>query len=503
MQPFWQEEIRGYPHGGQGGAVWVVRRDGNEATSPLNILFAWATGLGRSKGLDQRPPLGALMKAMVERREEMSFQAEDTALWVEPLLEKGQVIGCLGIWFQAERTWREAIFLWGQRLAARLGPVLGQLEPQPILDATKISSGQGTLFPLPAPLYRPESRGLNGKGSGQLRNLPLPRPVSIPGIPACIGCSREMLELGASLQDVARSGVNVLLKGETGSGKEVIAKALHQCSDRRDGPFVGQNCAALPASLFESELFGHRAGAFTGASGEKKGLLASAHGGTFFLDEIGDMPMELQIKLLRVIQERQVRRIGELHSRNIDIRFLAASHKDLTAEITQGRFRLDLYYRLKVVTLEIPPLRNRPEDVLPLFSYFLKKSGKDFENMRITEQAIANLQAWRWPGNVRELENEVLRFLALYPEADTITLGCLSRDIQTARTARVDAADLGTLRELGQAHEILERYLIRKAIAATEGRKAAAARRLGLSRQGLYKKIQRYGMTDLITSPGS
>ena len=503
MDQFWQEEIRGYPHGGKGAAVWVVRRDGNDATSPLKILFTWAVGRGLSQGMDQRPPLGALLKAMVERREEMSFQTDDTALWVEPLLEKGQVRGCLGIWFQADRTWREAIFLWGQRLAARLGPVLGQLEPQPILDSTKISSGQGTLFPLPNLLCRSGSVGGKGKKGNRLRNFPLPRPVAIPGIPGCIGCSREMVELGASLQGVATSGVNVLLKGETGTGKEVIAKALHQCSDRRNGPFVGQNCAALPASLFESELFGHRAGAFTGASGEKKGLLASAHGGTFFLDEIGDMPMELQMKLLRVIQERQVRRIGELQSRNIDIRFLAASHKDLPAEITQGRFRLDLYYRLKVVALEIPPLRNRPEDVLPLFSYFLKKCGKDYGNMRITEQAIASLQAWRWPGNVRELENEVQRFLALYPEADTITLGCLSLDIQTARTARVDSADLGTLRELGKAHEILERYLIRKAIAATEGRKAAAARRLGLSRQGLYKKIQRYGMTDLINVAGS
>jgi transcriptional regulator with AAA-type ATPase domain len=503
MDKFWQEEIRGYPHGGKGAAVWVVRRDGNDATSPLKILFTWATGRGRSYRLDQRPPLGAMLKAMVERREEMSYQADDTALWVEPLLERGQVRGCLGIWFQADRNWRESIFLWGQRLAARLGPVLGQIEPHTILDSTKTSNGQGTLFPLPASLCRSGSGGDKGKQGARLRNLPLPRPVAIPGIPGCIGCSREMVELGASLQGVATSGVNVLLKGETGTGKEVIAKALHQCSERRDGPFVGQNCAALPASLFESELFGHRAGAFTGASGEKKGLLASAHGGTFFLDEIGDMPIGLQMKLLRVIQERQVRRIGELQSRNIDVRFLAASHKDLPAEITQGRFRLDLYYRLKVVALEIPALRNRPEDVLPLFSYFLKKGGKEYGNMRITEQAVANLQAWRWPGNVRELENEVQRFLALYPEADTITLGCLSRDIQTARTARVDAADLGTLRELGQAHEILERYLIRKAIAATEGRKAAAARRLGLSRQGLYKKIQRYGMTDLINAAGS
>ncbi|MEN8008132.1 MAG: sigma 54-interacting transcriptional regulator [Candidatus Krumholzibacteriota bacterium] len=500
MRKFWQEEIRSYPHGGTGAAVWVVRRDGSDLTSPLNILFSWATGRGRSQGLDQRPPLGALLKAMLERREELAFQSADTALWVEPLADRGQVRGCLAIWFQAEQPWRESIFLWGQRLAARLGPVLMQLEPHYEKSFPSATPAQGCLFPHPE-FGRSRIRAGSKSRTGAKKNcLPMPRPVSVSGIPGCIGCSREMNELGKRIPDIARSGVNVLLKGESGTGKEVIAQALHQCSERAKGEFVGQNCAALPASLFESELFGHRAGAFTGASGEKKGLLAAAHGGTFFLDEIGDMPMELQIKLLRVMQERSVRRIGELQSRPVDIRFLAASHKELPAEIAAGRFRLDLYYRLKVVALEIPPLRNRPEDVLPLFSYFLKKSGKEFEKYTITEKAIACLQAWRWPGNVRELENEVQRFLALYPQADIITLGSLSQDIQTARTGRVDVADLGTLRELGQAQEILERYLIRKAIAATEGRKASAARRLGLSRQGLYKKIQRYGMSDLIAS---
>lgn len=491
MQKFWREEIRGYPHGGKGVAVWVVRRDGNNAASPLKILFTWAAGKGLEQGLDQRPPLGTLLKAMSERREEISFRSEDSALWVEPLLEQGQVRGCLGVWFQADPAWRESIFLWAQRLAARLGPVLSQLEPYHDRKAPEVRPAQGSLFPFSRP------------GKSSTRHVQLPRPMGVPGIPGCIGCSREMLNLGTTLADIARSGVNVLLKGESGTGKEILAKALHSLSGRAKGPFVGQNCAALPASLFESELFGHRAGAFTGASSEKKGLLAAAHGGTFFLDEIGDMPMELQIKLLRVMQERSVRRIGELQSRPVDIRFLAASHKDLPTEITQGHFRLDLYYRLKVVSLEIPPLRNRPEDVLPLFSYFLMKAGKDIENMQITEMALANLQSWRWPGNVRELENEVHRFMALHSSAQTITLGCLSREIQGARAGTVEASDLGTLRELGQAQEILERYLIRKAIAATEGRKAAAARRLGLSRQGLYKKIQRYGMTDLITSPAT
>jgi len=499
MHNFWQEEIRGYPHGGQGAAVWVVRRDSDDPGAPLNIIFSWATGLARSGGLDRKPPLGVLMKAMNEQREEIVFKQDDAAFWVEPLYDKGKVRGCLGIWFQANPVWREAIFLWGQRLAARLSPVLAQLEPQRVFRGAAAAPDQGTLFPLPPKLAGPPSSD-SRHSSLYRKSLPMPRPVSVQGIPGCIGCSREMRELGASLRDVARSGVNVLLKGESGTGKEIIAQALHSLSIRNKGPFVGQNCAALPATLFESELFGHKAGAFTGAAGEKKGLLAAAHGGTFFLDEIGDMPLELQIKLLRVMQERSVRRIGDLQNRPVDIRFLAASHKDIPSEIGQGRFRLDLYYRLKVVSLDIPPLRDRPEDVLPLFSYFLKRNGKDFAEVRITERAIENLQSWRWPGNVRELENEVQRFLALYPEVNIITLGRLSREVQGARCGRVEAADLGTLRELGKAQEILERYLIRKAIAATEGRKAAAARRLGLSRQGLYKKIQRYGMTDLIAT---
>jgi transcriptional regulator with PAS, ATPase and Fis domain len=261
---------------------------------------------------------------------------------------------------------------------------------------------------------------------------------------------------------------------------------------------VGLNCAALPENLFESELFGHRAGAFTGAARDKPGLLESAHGGTFFMDEIGDMPLALQIKLLRVMQERRVRRVGELDSRPVDIRFVAATHKDLAGEIEQGRFRLDLYYRLKVVCLEIPPLRQRPEDVLPLLAHFLARAGCDIDRLRISDRAAAALHAWRWPGNVRELENEAARFAALHQDESSIRVAHLSWEIQENAGPREDPRELSTLRRLDDASALLERYLIRKAIAASEGRKAAAARKLGLSRQGLYKKIARHGMTDLI-----
>lgn len=512
---FWTEELRTFPHGCRGAAVWVVRQRGDAHSHSLQMLFDWASGRALTEGRQEQPPLSTLLKAMDRGQEELLHRNQEEALWVEPLFHESRALGCLGIWFDAPEPWREAIFLWGQRLGARLAPVLDQLVPLVRNSSGAKLSPQLTLFPnlnsvsggASGPWHLNRSREIcvqrPGATIGKALLLPLPRPTTIAGIPGCVGTSSEMRRIGMVLKDVARSPANVLVRGESGTGKEIIARALHHCSDRSSGPFIGQNCAALPESLFESELFGHRAGAFTGAAGDKMGLLAAANGGTFFLDEIGDMPLPLQIKLLRVMQERRVRRIGDLKSRPVDLRFIAASHKDIPQEIQEGRFRLDLYYRLKVICLEIPPLRQRPEDIAHLFAYFLQKFGKPIDNVKITEKALACLQAWRWPGNVRELENEVQRFLALYPNQDQIYLRHLSPEVQAARTGKLEFADLATLRNLDQASELLERYLIRKAIAATEGRKAAAARRLGLSRQGLYKKIQRYGMTDLIGSADS
>ncbi len=505
-EAFWSEEIRTFPHGGGAAALWVVRRESADPMAPLTVLFNWACGAARRQGMAERMPLSALLKSMLERREALVQKTSDSALWVEPLMMRGEVKGCLGIWFQAEDKWRESIFLWGQRLGARLAPVLETLAP---LNATATVQ-QPTLFPVakfqqktsPDSLSPTKScRQRAGAGNARYpwsRDLLLPRPMPVPGIPGCVGISEEMMELGRRLPSIARSGVNVLVRGESGTGKEIVARALHLASERAKGPFVAQNCAALPESLFESELFGHKSGAFTGAVGDKKGLLSTANGGTFFMDEIGDMPLALQIKILRVMQEREVRRIGDVQSRSVDIRFVAATHKNLEYEIENGHFRLDLFYRIKVVSIEIPPLRHRPEDVASLIALFLRKAGQEDRQTRITERALACLQAWSWPGNVRELENEVQRILAIHGEVPVIRVDHLSPEIQSSREKKSGVADLGTLRELSQANEILERYLIRKAIAASAGQKAAAARRLGLSRQGLYKKIQRYEMTDLI-----
>ena len=500
---FWDEEMRSFPHGSDGVALWVVRREGQEQTAPLNVLYAWATGKARLNGMATRPPLSNFLKAMSIRKEEFESWDKGKALWVEPLVIGSKVRGCLGIWFQAKGPWREAVFLWAQRLAARLAPVLDQLGSVPTMSPGGGIPWQPTLFPLPKAQIEmgQVSRGLVPK-IRQIchRDIPFPRPLTIAGIPGCVGVSEEMKMIGQRLGSIATSGVNVLLSGESGTGKEIVAQALHLRSDRHQGPFVGQNCAALPESLFESELFGHKSGSFTGAQGDKQGLLASASGGTFFLDEIGDMPLSLQIKLLRVMQERKVRRIGDLKGVEVDLRFVSATHKDLPAEIEAGRFRLDLFYRLKVVNLVIPPLRHRPEDILPLLSYFLQKGGRMATKMSISEEALQLLQTWRWPGNVRELENEVMRFLALFPHIDRIKPNHLSMDVQNGDSGLAHPSDLGTLRKLHLANQILEQFLIRKAIAAANGRKAMAARQLGLSRQGLYKKIARYGMDDLIES---
>jgi transcriptional regulator with PAS, ATPase and Fis domain len=284
---------------------------------------------------------------------------------------------------------------------------------------------------------------------------------------------------------IAGSDVPVLLLGESGSGKELIARALHRGSSRRANAFVGENCGALPETLLESTLFGHTKGAFTGAHRPRVGLFEAADEGTLLLDEIGEMSLGMQTKLLRVLEDSIVRPVGSTRSRKVDVRVIAATHRDLQKMVAEGSFREDLYYRLNVISLRIPPLRERPGDIPLLVEHLLRKHAPG-RRVRVTDAAHARLQRAAWPGNVRQLENEVRRALLLAD--DTIEVAHLSvgADTDTAR------------RELGlnvrACIDHLEVELVTEALKRTGGNQTRAAKLLGVSRYGLHKMMKRLGI---------
>jgi transcriptional regulator with GAF, ATPase, and Fis domain len=301
-----------------------------------------------------------------------------------------------------------------------------------------------------------------------------------------------MRQLQELVVKVARCESTVLIEGETGTGKELVARAIHQLSRRAANRFLAHNCGATPDTLIESELFGHVKGAFTGAVQDKKGLFEVADRGTFFLDEIADISPMMQIKLLRVLQEREFRRVGETKSRQIDVRIVAATNRDLVKEVEERRFRRDLYYRLSVIKLRLPPLRDRREDIRLLAEHFLSlHAGRaDFRSVTLHEDAFRALANYDWPGNVRELENEIERAIALgYPSSE-ISLWVLSEAVRSSSSLLAcDAARAGTLK---YETDRLERKKILEALESCMWNKTRAARMLGLSRQGLMKKMRRF-----------
>jgi len=314
------------------------------------------------------------------------------------------------------------------------------------------------------------------------------------GLAALVGKSRAMERLRGLAARAARSGASVLVTGDTGTGKELLARAIHEESPRARAPFVAVSCAAFPEALLESELFGHVRGAFTGADRDARGLFAAADGGTLFLDEVGETSAGLQAKLLRALQEREVRPVGGTRSRRVDVRVIAATNRDLEEEVQRGRFRQDLYFRLAVFPVRMPSLRERAEDVIPLARHFLDRHGRqeDKAGCRLSHEAEELLALHPWPGNVRELENEVQRALALVEAGDTLGAEHLSERLTAAQGA-VHAATsrAGTLRE---ALARVEGWYIRRALAENGGRRAVTARRLGVTREGLYKKMRRLGI---------
>jgi two-component system response regulator HydG len=290
---------------------------------------------------------------------------------------------------------------------------------------------------------------------------------------------------------VGGSDISVLIVGETGTGKELVAHALHAAGPRRSGPFVAINCGAVPANLLESELFGHVRGAFSGAVAPRVGLLVKASGGTLLLDEIGDMPLEMQTKLLRALQERKIRPVGSNEERSFDARILAATHRDLEADVAANRFREDLYYRINVVKIQVPPLRARAADILALATHFLQRAAERTKKgkMILSPQVAALLLAYEWPGNVRELENTIERAVAL-AQLNHLSAEDLPEKIASSRSASL-LPPTGEPDEILTLDEIDRRYIDR-AIKLLDGNKARAATMLGLDRRTLYRRLEKY-----------
>jgi len=336
-----------------------------------------------------------------------------------------------------------------------------------------------------------------------------------PPIPGLIGSGPAMQEVYRLTRKVALSHASVLLLGETGTGKELIAKAIHQLSPRGSGPFVRVNCGALAENLLESELFGHVRGAFTGAIENRTGRFEAAHTGTIFLDEINSTTGKLQVKLLRVLQEHEFERVGDTQTIRVDTRVIAASNRDLLEEVEAGRFREDLYYRLNVITIYLPPLRERREDVAELVGHFLRiyNQRNNLHVPHVQREAMEALRAYDWPGNVRELQNYVERAVVLAP-GDELTCELLPETVlgrKRPRVGRHRAADLeslaGELVELGLASaapgeenlharivDRVERELIAQVMAACDNVQIKAAARLGINRNTLHKKLEEHGL---------
>ena len=328
--------------------------------------------------------------------------------------------------------------------------------------------------------------------------------VSADSPPAFVGQSSRIRQILQLIQKLGRSKTPILLLGETGTGKEVAARAIHQAAPA--GPFVPIDCSALVGPLMESELFGHSKGAFTGAAGAKAGLVEAANGGTAFFDEIGELPLDLQAKLLRVIQEKECRPVGSLEQRKVDFRVIAATNRDLAREVERGSFRRDLYYRLNVVTLRLPPLRERKEDIPLLVQHFLRRHGS---NHSITRECLDAMLSYDWPGNVRELENCIQRMVALNsgPLVHTADLpSSLQNHLAAQKSGKLTltaaAAVVPVANGSSQSQEPvqslaeMEKQAIRQALEYTKGDRVMAAHLLGIGRTTLYRKLKEYRLND-------
>jgi two-component system response regulator HydG len=400
-------------------------------------------------------------------------------------------------WGRGEALGRDCSLLAGDAVngcSCGAGPIrCGMLERERTSKTCTVRARDGRLLSIvknAVPLFAPDGRAVGALESftevdaaaGQRR--PAEPAAPVPAGERLVGTHPAMLELKRMIALVARSDATVMIQGESGAGKERVAEAIHEGSRRAAGPFVRVSCAALNENLLESELFGHVKGAFTGALEDRRGRFQDADGGTLLLDEIGDVSPVVQVKLLRVIEQRQIERVGDSAPVSVDVRLLCATHRDLRALVAAGRFRADLFFRLAVFPLRVPPLREHVEDLPHIAEAFLARSAPASGDGRrgITTAALAALSACTWPGNVRELQN-VLEFAALLAGDGDLDVAHLPPELRQA------APGAATSRAGG-----LDDREIRAALAATGGNRAAAARRLGVSRVTLWKRLKRLGL---------
>ncbi|WP_086929716.1 sigma-54-dependent transcriptional regulator [Agarilytica rhodophyticola] len=345
-----------------------------------------------------------------------------------------------------------------------------------------------------------------GKANALPKHTPQPKDNDSP-IEGMIGSSSIMKSLYAKIHKVAPTNATVLVNGETGTGKELVAQAIHRESPRRDSSLISVNCAAIPETLIEAELFGHEKGAFTGAASMREGLVAAADGGTLFLDEIGELPLEAQARLLRVLQEGEVRPIGSVESKKVDVRLIAATHRDLGKLVRENRFREDLYFRINVVQLKLPPLRERGKDILALAETFVKRFCAEMRKppLSLTPEAIQAITTYNWPGNIRELENAMQRSVILCEDESEIDHTQLSIDLDLVKVT--DDADSGEKTLLSpkepaamasnepnedlSLEDYFQRFVLEHQDSMSE---TELARKLGVSRKCLWERRQRLGI---------
>ncbi len=442
--------------------------------------------LAASRGGDVTPEAFSLSHAIVAR-----VEAERAAVMVANApVEVGETASIMGAGILstiAAPLWRGDEFLGVLQVDNRDSPgIFGRVD----LDLVLVVASQASLALLNAELYEKlllaESK-LEGENS-YLKTLARERKGVVVGSSPAM---RQVFQMVAKVKDTP---VSVLVLGETGTGKEIVASAVHYGSARAERLFVALNCAAMPESLLESELFGYRRGAFTGADRDKKGLFAVADGGTLFLDEIGDLPPSMQAKLLRVLQEGEIRPLGSSKAQRVDVRLIAATNRDLSKEVQEGRFREDLFYRLNVFPIVVPPLRERREDIAGLANHFLDRYSREFckRTGGLGQDLVAALTGYDWPGNVRELENEIQRVVIALEEGQIATADLLSPHVRrVASVAGKAAPPTGTLRE---RMEEVERWILLQALDEHGGNKSETARTLGISREGLHKKLARFGI---------